>query len=437
MTQQAANKPKDLSLTGNVYIRFGVIGFMYFSQGLPLGLFGVALPTYFAEIGFTKSEIALYITVIGLPWAFKFLAGPMMDRFSFLIYGHRRPWVVIALCGLAMTFACSSIVSVLNETDLMVIAACGFMLNLFSSTQDVAVDGMAIGVLAKSERSKATALMFGGQSIGRTVGAVGGGLMLGAFGISGACMAGALVVFALMLLPVTIKERAVEKRFPWSQGGQIAPEILALKVDRFAPMIVDLAKSLCVPISLIFIVASFCDSFAGGLLGAYLPPFAVIDLGWDDNFYNWWFSVIGLVATATGLLLSPIFDHYGQRKCLLVLCVVAGIGIIVFTLTPSLQQGYGWQIFMLGFWVTQHLFAVLIISSCMELVSPRIAASQFAIYMSIANLSSTFGNNFIANVADSWSVEAILGMTAVLTLIAPVFFWYTKLGIPNHHSRTG
>lgn len=409
---------------------------MYFSQGLPLGLFAVALPTHFAEIGFTKSEIAFYIMVIGLPWAFKFLAGPLMDRFSFLIYGHRRPWVIIALCGLSLTFILSAILAAFHDLNLTVIAACGFVLNLFASTQDVAVDGMAIGVLKRQERSKATALMFGSQTIGRTVGAVGGGLLLGALGISSACIAAALLVFALLLIPATIKERSIEKRFPWSRAGQIAPEILELKVERFAPMILDLAKTLFVPISLLFIVASFCDSVAGGMLYAYLPPFAVIDLGWDDTYYNWWFSIIGIASTVTGLLLSPVFDLYGQRRCILILCVLTGVGIAAFALIPSLRQGYGWQVFMLGFWLAQHLFTVLIISACMELVSPRIAASQFAIYMSIANLSNTVGNNFVANVADSWSFELILGLTALLILIAPVFFWFTKLGIPNRQPGT-
>ena len=429
---EVSEKPSpDLSLVGNVYLRFTVIGFMYFSQGLPLGLFGVAFPTHLAEIGFTKSEIAQFGAVIGLPWAFKFLAGPLMDRVAFLIYGHRRPWVVIAQCGLMITFATSAAVAGVGEPNLYLLAGCGFVLNLFASTQDVAVDGLAIGVLQEAERSKATALMFGSQQIGNLVGMVGGGFLLSAFGVSGACIAAAITTFLLLLIPVTLKERTIEKRFPWSPHGEIAPEILALKVERFGRMLIDLIKKLVAPISLLFMLAFFFDSVAGGMMRAYLPAFSVIDLNWDDGAYNAWIGTIGLITAGTGLALSPVFDFYGQRNCIVVLGVITAVGIVAFLAVPALQQGLGWHVFMLGFWVSQHLFGVLIISSCMELVTPRIAASQFAIYMSIANLSTTIGMTIIAIVADLWAWEVILLLPAFFVLAAPLFFWLTKLGMRN------
>lgn len=431
MTETALESNRVWNLTESVELRFIVIGFMYFAQGLPLGLFGVAFPTYLAELGtFDKTEIAGFLTVIGLPWAFKFLAGPIMDRFAFLIYGHRRPWVVIAQCGLTITFATSSVVAGAGEPNLFVLAGCGFVLNLFASTQDVAVDGLAIGVLKERERSMATAVMFGGQKIGNLAGAVGGGAMLGILGIGGACVTAAVVTFLLMLLPLTIKERRIEKRFPWSEG-EIAPEVFNLKVERMDSMLADLLKALLLPASLLFMLASFCDSAAGGLLGAYLPSFSVQDLGWRDDTYNAWYSTSNLVAAGVGLLLSPIFDIYGQRKCILVLCIVTAIGMFAFVFLPQLQEGWGWHAFILGFWLSQHLFAVLIISSCMQLVTPRIAASQFAIYMSIANLSSTVGNSFIGIVGETWSFEYIFILAAVLITVAPIPFWLTGLGTRN------
>ena len=435
MSDIVQNTNRDFTLSGNAWLRFIVIGFMYFSQGLPLGLFGVAIPTYLAETGdYDKAEIAQFLTFISLPWALKFLAGPLMDRFAFLIYGHRRPWVVIAQAGLTISFAISAVAGG-GELNLVSLAACGFLLNIFSSSQDVAVDGLAIGVLKERERSSATALMFGSQRIGNLAGAVGGGLMLGRFGVTGACLVAAVTTFLIMMIPLNIKERTIEKRFPWSSGS-IAPEILAMKVEDIAGMFVDILKALAVPVSLFFMIASFCDSAAGGLLGAYLPSFSVIDLGWDDGTYNAWYSTILLIAAGVGLLMSPLFDKFGQRKCILVLCVVTAIGIVAFLLVPALQEGRGWHVFMLLFWVSQHLFAILIISACMELVTPRIAASQFAIYMSIANLSSTVGNSIIGLYGETWSVETILYLTAALVVVAPVFFWLTGLGVRDRSTPT-
>lgn len=418
----------DLSLTGNVYLRFFVIGCMYLSQGLPLGLFGIAVPTFLAETGeFDKAQIGQYLAVIGLPWAFKFLAGPLMDRVAFLIYGHRRPWVVIAQAGMVVTFLVSSATAGVTETTLAMLMVFGFMLNVFGSTQDVAVDGLAIGILEERERSKATALMFGSQRIGVFVGSVGGSLVLGSFGVAGACLAGAIATALIMTAPLFLKERPIEKRFPWSIG-HIAPEIATLKVERFLPMVGELLRALVVPISLMFILASFCDSVAGGLLGAYLPSYSVIDLGWDDGAYNAWYSTVNVIAAGVGIVLSPLFDIFGQRKCIVLLCAITALGVVVFVMFPGLQTDWGWRLFMLFFWTSQHLFAVLIISACMHLVTPRIAASQFAIYMSIANLSSTIGNTVIGIVGEVWRMETILYLAAGVVCVAPIFFWLTGLG---------
>ena len=429
MTEAVLTQPRDWNLSDSAPLRFIVVGFMYFSQGLPLGLFGVAIPTYLAELGiFNKAEIAQFLVIIGLPWAFKFLAGPLMDRISFLIYGHRRPWVVIAQSGLMVTFVVSAALAGPGEPNLFLLAACGFVLNIFASTQDVAVDGLAIGVLKEKERAKATAVMFGGQKIGNLAGAVGGGLLLSGVGVGGACVIAAITTFMLMLLPLTIKERRIEKRFPWSIG-QIAPEVLELKVECLGPMLWDLMKALFVPISVFFLLASFCDSAAGGLLGAYLIGFTVIDLNWADDAYNALYSTANLIGAGVGLLLSPLFDIFGQRKCIVALCLVTVLGILAFVFFPVLQEGWGWHIFIVGFWISQHLFAVLIISACMQLVTPRIAASQFAIYMSIANLSSTVGSSFIGLFGEVLSFEVILLIAAFLVAIAPILFWMTKLGV--------
>lgn len=426
---------RDISLSGNAPLRFIVIGFMYFSQGLPLGLFGVAFPTYLAAIGFTKSEIATFLTVIGIPWAIKFLAGPIMDRFAFLIYGHRRPWVVFAQTGLTLTFATSAMVAGFDDPNLWILAGCGFVLNFFSSTQDVAVDGLAIGVLKEHERSMATALMFGSQKCGLLAGSAGGGFLLSSFGVMGACFAAAFTTLMLLMLPTFLKERPIEKQFPWSEGGQIAPEVAAMRVDDILQMLGDLIKKLVGPISLLFIVAFFCDSVAGGLLSAYLPSFSVIDLGWEVHAYNAWYGIVGLCAAGIGLVLSPVFDLFGQRKCLVVVGALTTLYVFAFTFVPILREGWGWYAFIFIFFVSQHLYAVLLISSCMELVSPQVAASQFAIYMSLANLSTTIGTGFIALVADIWSVTQVLVLAGMFVLAAPIIFWFTHLGTRKRTDR--
>ncbi|MCP4333232.1 MAG: AmpG family muropeptide MFS transporter [Gammaproteobacteria bacterium] len=41
--------------------------------------------------------------MITLPWAFKLVTGPLMDRFEFLPMGRRRPWVISVQLGLSLS----------------------------------------------------------------------------------------------------------------------------------------------------------------------------------------------------------------------------------------------------------------------------------------------------------------------------------------------
>jgi PAT family beta-lactamase induction signal transducer AmpG len=61
-----------------------------------------------------------------------------------------------------------------------------FAVNVFSSVQDVAVDGMAIDVLPAEERGRANAFMAFGQVAGYSASAALCALALVAFGIKGA-----------------------------------------------------------------------------------------------------------------------------------------------------------------------------------------------------------------------------------------------------------
>ena len=81
-------------------LRFFSFAVFYLAQGLPIGLISIALPAYLAEQGASAGQIASFLAISGLPWGFKLLAGPVMDRFTYLPMGRRRPWVVSAQFGL-------------------------------------------------------------------------------------------------------------------------------------------------------------------------------------------------------------------------------------------------------------------------------------------------------------------------------------------------
>ena len=152
----------NLILTQSRYLRYFSFTILYVAQGFPFGLVTVALPAFLLERGTSPAAVGGFVGVAMLPWTFKWLAGPMMDRFTYLAMGRRRPWVLVAQLGLALTgLAFAFFPDGLD--NLVTLTALCFVLNCFGAAQDVAVDGMAMDVLPEEEHGRANAFMGFGQ----------------------------------------------------------------------------------------------------------------------------------------------------------------------------------------------------------------------------------------------------------------------------------
>ena len=89
------------------WVRIATFTSLYFAQGIPIGLLDIAMPAWMAAQDFSNSAIARFVAVVALPWAFKLIAGPFMDRFQYRPMGRRRPWVMGAQTGLVLALKVS------------------------------------------------------------------------------------------------------------------------------------------------------------------------------------------------------------------------------------------------------------------------------------------------------------------------------------------
>ena len=90
-------------LTDSPRVRYATGTMMYFAQGIPHGLLSITIPAWLASQGVSAADIGSYLAVIVLPWAFKLVTGPFMDRYQFRPMGKRRPWVLAAQLGLSLS----------------------------------------------------------------------------------------------------------------------------------------------------------------------------------------------------------------------------------------------------------------------------------------------------------------------------------------------
>src|SRR5678816_4211393 len=63
---------------------------LYFLQGVPVILITYTLPVMYKKLGVGNAELALWTSVITLPWAIKLFWAPLVD-----LHGTKRRWFQI------------------------------------------------------------------------------------------------------------------------------------------------------------------------------------------------------------------------------------------------------------------------------------------------------------------------------------------------------
>ena len=185
------SKKINLILTENSVLRYVTFSVLYFAQGIPQGITLAAIPAWLAMNHKTPAEIGSFIAIMSIPWSFKVLIAPIMDRYTILSMGRKRPWVIFGQLGLIISFlAIGFVPDPLNNLKWLMIA--GFFINFFGAFQDVATDGMAIDVVPIDEQARANGLMWGSVTIGYSLSLVIGTSLINILGFSTAIPSGAL-----------------------------------------------------------------------------------------------------------------------------------------------------------------------------------------------------------------------------------------------------
>ena len=71
-----------------------------FASGMPLYLLMQLVPAWLRSSGVSLADIGL-LALVGLPYSWKFLWAPLMDRLS-LPLGRRRGWMLLTQIGLIL-----------------------------------------------------------------------------------------------------------------------------------------------------------------------------------------------------------------------------------------------------------------------------------------------------------------------------------------------
>ena len=395
--------------------RFINLAVLYSAQGVPNGLFTVAVPSWMATQDYATAAIASFIGIVTLPWSLKLLAAPLMDRFTFLDMGFRRPWILAAQFSLILTFLQFGWI----PEDLIWMSSLGALANTFAATQDVAVDGMAIDILPEKDRATANAFMFGGQYLGRGIGASGGGYALTYLGLAEAGFFAAAYMLIVLSFPLMFLERPGEKRLPWSHGRATQR---ALKKLNSLALIKKTGSMLILPASVLLILNQFTGAAAIGICVALLPVYTVKELAIANTDFNDFNAIGALIGAVFGVLIAPFFDRISAYRAH---WYTSAFLVVVVAALPLTVSDYPLAS-IVALTVASQLTVITVIATMMKFCHPTVAATQFAIYMALGNLSTSIGTFTYAGISHWVDYSDSLWLAA--TLATSGFIFWAVLG---------
>jgi PAT family beta-lactamase induction signal transducer AmpG len=273
-----------MALERSTLHKLGLLGALYFSQGLPFGFFTQALPVLMRREGRSLAEIGLS-SLLALPWALKFLVGPLVDRYGSARFGRRRSWIVpLQLAATSTLFA----LAFFEGASIRVLVAAVLLTNLLAATQDVATDGWAVELLEPHERGLANGLQVAGYRLGMILG---GGVLLTVIDALGwrEVFFVMSALLGLATIPALLAREAPRAVAPEHDGGGLGGARLAGFFRRPA-----IGRVLA-------IVTTFKlgEAFAAGMIRPYL-----VDVGFGLSDVGLLYGTVGSVAGLTGALLG-------------------------------------------------------------------------------------------------------------------------------------
>ncbi|HRI23431.1 MAG TPA: MFS transporter [Ferruginibacter sp.] len=395
------------ALSDNTFLRYFNFIALYFAQGAPEGMLFYGIPAWMAMNGKTPGEIAGFAVACGLPWSFKFIVAPLMDRYTYLPMGRKRPWVLVGQLGLIVScIAMAYVPDPLNNLTLLM--AAGFAVSFFGAFQDVATDGMAVDIIPLNQQARANGLMWGSKVIAISTTLALGTWLLNKYDFATSILMLAAMIGIIMLVPLFLRERQGEKVAPWTSGTS-SPETKKLQLTSWVAIFRSLYSVFSLRNSILLALILFLAQGSYNYIETLLPIFTVKGLNWTNGSYSQFFATAKIIGGIGGMLIGGILiDRFGKKRMM----NIYFIGMVISTSILAFSKTY-WsdRSFIYAFMIVYNLlytFACIgIFAIAMQCCWKKVSASQFTLYMTIGNLGRIALAALIGpvNVVFSWELS--------------------------------
>ncbi len=278
--------------------RWAVILVLGFASGLPLALTGQALQAWLTVDGLDLAQIG-FLTLIGIPYTFKFLWAPLMDRVDLPLLGRRRGWVV--LTQLLLALALFVLADISPRYALPLFAALGVGVAFLSASQDIVIDAYRVDVLPPRERGVGASLFVMGYRLAMILS--GGVALIWTDTVNGAGMSWP-AVYRLMALLMAIAAVFSALALP-----RLAQPPARLRDPERAPVRQDLIGFVAV-IAAVAVGVVLTQKFGSAIAGWLLSPWLGDAVAPGSLQAKW----IDLVALLLGLAVTLPLAGFAARR---------------------------------------------------------------------------------------------------------------------------
>ena len=290
-----------------------------FASGTPLALTGSTLTAWMVTEGVDIKTIGLY-SLVGLPYAFKFLWSPLMDRYVPPFFGRRRGWMMITQVALIITI---SAMGFFNPSSMpILLATMAVALAFFSASQDIVLDAYRTEYLKPEERGAGSGVWIMGYRIAILVsGAV--ALILSDY-ISWKTV---YVIMGLMMIIGCIATYIAPEPLKTNPDIERIEPPKSLHDAVFLPFIEFFRRPGALEILLFIILYKLGDIAASQMT----TPYILQHIGFSRTELGAIYKGFGMAATIAGTLVGgAIMTKWNMKMSLFVFGVLQGISTLIF-----------------------------------------------------------------------------------------------------------
>ena len=347
------------------------------ASGMPLYLLIQLVPAWLRAAEVSLAEIGLF-ALVGLPYTWKFLWAPLMDRIR-LPLGRRRGWMLAAQIGLVCAIGALGYIDPLNQTALVAVFAS--VIAFLSATQDVAIDAYRREILPDEELGLGNAIHVQAYRIASLVP---GSLSL--------ILADILPWVWVFWITAAFMGVGIVLSLSVTEPEQIGPQPRTLRATLVTPFSEYFQRVGWLPAALalfFMVVYKLGDNMATALA----TPF-YMDLGFS-------MTEIGLVAKhaalwpaiAGGLLGGVLMLRLGINRALWIFGLVQMISILGFAWLASVGNALWLLAVVIGFeYLGVGLGTAAFTAFIARESSRAFAATQFALFTALAALPRSLAN---------------------------------------------